>query len=389
MKRPPRTSSHARTAPGGSGRPTGTVFGIGLAALGVVALVATAVGPIEDTGHDEAPDPPNAMGAANPPAPEAAADGDEPPRAPRPTPIPILDCRDPRLDLDADERKALAAVGFSRCAMPFGVLLAADDRMPAPYLELAAAVLAEMLDQDHDGVPDDAALVALLRDRDAAWLAMPVDRRDWERRQLPRLERVLGYDIVIPAWWLDVRPGGPDARGRAVTVEEIHHFITQFGLSRLHPEIFGVEDWTSIIARETARAKCVFWQHPENDCPGRPAESPGDCSDPNCDVVEFFQQVVVLRAGMKPGWRGIGFPETAKELDSLLSPEFRAAIDDPAHHQLRRPLRFDYPVDRPASIPPRKTTVPDRRAPGPSASSRHEPTSAGAAGKGARCAARF
>ena len=77
----------------------------------------------------------------------------------------------------------------------------------------------ESLDQNRDGAPDDAALVALLRDRDVAWLAMPTDRRDWERRQLPRLERVLGYDIVIPAWWLDVRSKGPDARGRAVTVE--------------------------------------------------------------------------------------------------------------------------------------------------------------------------
>ena len=344
MTPPPRTISHARITPGGSRRSTPTMFGIGLAVLGVVAFAATAVESIEGIGHDEPPPPPTATDAVTPPAPEAAADGDEPPRASRPTPIPILDCRDPRLDLDADQRAALADVGFSRCAMPFGVLLAADDRMPAAYLELAAVVLAEMLDQDHDGVPDDAALVALLKNRDVAWLAMPTDRRDWERRQLPRLEGVLGYDIVIPAWWLDVRPDGPDARGRAVTVEEVHHFITQFGLSRLHPAVFGVDDWTSVIARETARAKCVFWQHPENDCPGRPARSPGDCSDPNCDVVEFFQQAVVLRAGMKPGWRGIGFPETAAALEPLLSPGFKAALDDPAYHQLRRPLRFDYPV---------------------------------------------
>ena len=339
----PRSISSARTTRGDFRRPDSTMFGIGLAVLGFVAFVATAIGPVGDTGLDDDPPVPTGSGTVNAPGPDA--DGDEPPRAARPKPIPILDCRDLRLDLDADQREALATVGLSRCAMPFGVLLAADDRMPASYLELAAAVLAEMLDQNRDGAPDDAALVALLQDRDVAWLAMPTDRRDWGRRQLPRLERVLGYDIVIPAWWLDVRPDGPDARGRAVTVEEIHHFITQFGLSRLHPEVFGVEDWTSVIARETARAKCVFWQHPENDCPGRPAEIPGDCSDPNCDVVEFFQQVVVLRAGMKPGWRGIGFPETPAALEPLLSPEFKAALDDPAHHQLRSPLRFDYPVD--------------------------------------------
>lgn len=354
----PRSISPTRTTRGDSRRPDSTMFGITLAVLGVVAFVATAAGPIEDTGRDD--DPPAATGSEPVKVPGPGGDEDERPQAARPKPIPILDCRDPRLDLDADQRAALAAVGFSRCAMPFGVLLAADDRMPDSYLALAAAVLAEMLDQNLDGSPDDAALVSLLRNRKVAWLAMPTDRRDWERRQLPRLERVLGYDIVIPAWWLDVRPDGPDARGRAVTVEEVHHFITQFGLSRLHPEIFGVEDWTSIIARETARAKCVFWQHPENDCPGRPAESPGDCSDPNCDVVEFFHQAVVLRAGMEPGWRGLGFPRTADALDRRLSAEFKAAIDDPAHHQLRRPLGFDYPVEELESTAPRETTD-DRR----------------------------
>ncbi len=248
------------------------------------------------------------------------------------------------LPLTDRERAALRAADLTRVAMPFGVLLAADRRMPAAYVEQSAAVLAEMLDQDVDGRADDPALVELLADRETAWLAMPVDRDDWEREQLPGLEGVLGYDIVIPAWWLRPVAEGPDARGRAVMVEEIHHFITQFGLSRLHPEVFGVEDWSSVIAREAARARCDFWQHPENDCPGRPAESPGDCGDPDCDVVEFFHQVVVLRAGMRPGWFGIGFPETTADLEARLGDEIKAAIDDPAHHQLRRPLGFDYPV---------------------------------------------
>ena len=263
---------------------------------------------------------------------------------PHPPAISIHDCRDPAVDLDQRQREVLSETGMTNVAMPFGVLLAADRRMPMPYVRQAAAVLAEMLDQDLDGEPDDPALVDLLADHSTAWLAMPVDEEDWERDQLPKLLRVLGYDIVIPSWWLDPVPGGPNAHGRAVIVEEIHHFITQFGLSRLHPEIFGVEDWNSVIARETRRAQCDFWQHPENECPNRRAEYPGDCSDPNCDVVEFYQQVVVLRAGMEPGWRGIGFPETAEELEARLGPEIRAAIDDPDLHQIRRPLGFDYPV---------------------------------------------
>ena len=258
-------------------------------------------------------------------------------------PVEVLDCSNPRLDLDEEERRVLSETGMTQCAMPFGILLAADKRMPEAYVRQAAGILAEMLDQDMNGTPDDPELVALLQERDTAWLAMPVDHEEWESTQLPQLLRVLGYDIIIPSWWMGVRSEKPDDHARAVMVEEVHHFITQFGLSRLYPEAFGVEDWRSVIARETRRAQCDFWQHPENDCPGSPGDVDGDCSDPNCDVVEFYQQVVVMRAGMEPGWRGIGFPENREELEEVLGAEIKAVMDDPAYHQLRTPLTFNYP----------------------------------------------
>ena len=259
------------------------------------------------------------------------------------SPVQVLDCMNPALNLNKEERSTLADTGMTQCAMPFGVLLAADKRMPEAYVHQAAGILAEMLDQNMDGEPDDPALVKLLQDRQIAWLAMPVDPETWEREQLPKLLQVLGYDIIIPSWWMGVRSNTPDDHARAVMVEEVHHFITQFGLSRLYPEVFGVEDWSSVIAQETARAQCDFWQHPENDCPGSPGDVDGDCSDPNCDVVEFYQQVVVMRAGMEPGWRGIGFPENREELESVLGEEIKAVMDDPAYHQLSTPLTFNYP----------------------------------------------
>ena len=259
------------------------------------------------------------------------------------TPVRVFECRDEALDLAEDERDALEAAGFTRCAMPFGVLIAADSNMPDAYVRQAAGILAEFLDQDIDGEPDDPELVAVLRRRDVGWLAMPIDPRAWEEEQLPQLEGVLGYDIIIPAWWMGLAGDTPNPRARAVMVEEVHHFITQFGLSEVYPDIFGVEDWSSVIARETDRAQCDFWQHPENDCPGSPGDIDGDCSDPNCDVVEFYQQVAVMRAGMEPGWSGIGFPNDASELEQLLGDEIKAVMDDPRYHQLQNPLTFQYP----------------------------------------------
>ena len=251
---------------------------------------------------------------------------------------------DPGLGLLERERAALRDAGMTRVAMPFGVLLAADAGMPPAYVVEAAAILAEMMDQDLDGVADDPVVAAALAGRDVAWLAMPMDPERWEEEQLPRLMEDLGYDIIIPEWWMEVSGPEPDRRGRAVMVEEIHHFMTQFGFSTVYPDVFGVKDWSSVLGRETDRARCTFWQHPENDCPGSPAEIPGDCTDPSCDAVEFYQQVAVLRAGMEPGWFGIGFPRGAGELEALLGAELKAAMDDPRYHQLRRPLTFGYPA---------------------------------------------
>ena len=255
----------------------------------------------------------------------------------------VLPTADARILLTPSQREALLEANMTQCAQPFGVLLAADERIPAQTLVLAARVLAELLDQDMDGIPDDLAVAAAVSNPNTAWLAMPHDEDDWENSQLPGLEGKLGYDIIIPTWWMigDEQPD-PD-RVKAVIVEEIVHFLTQFGYSTVYPAEFGVEDWSSIIARETQRALCNFWQHPENDCPGSPALSSGDCSDPNCEVVEFYQQVLVLNAGMEPGWRGIGFPETREELESLLSERMKRIMKDPTFHQLQKPLRFTYP----------------------------------------------
>lgn len=258
-------------------------------------------------------------------------------------PLTVYSCDDPAMGLGEDAGAALTDVGFTRCAMPFGVLIGADRAISKPYVKMVATILAELLDLDRDGNPDDPDVLAKLQRWDTAWLAMPSNPGEWEDAQLPILERHLGYDIIVPTWWMGSDSGQPDTQAKQVMVEEVTHFITQFGWSPVYPEQLGVEGWTSIIALETQRAQCDWWQHPENDCPDSPAEYPGDCSDPNCDVVEFYQQVLVLRAGMEPGWFGIGFPRTRDELESKLSDELKAMMDDPAFHQPSQPLQFSYP----------------------------------------------
>ena len=102
---------------------------------------------------------------------------------------------------------------------------------------------------------------------------------------------VLGYDIIIPNGD-GSSCASLDERARAVMVEEIHHFMTQ-SVSAVYPALFGVDGWDSVIARETMRAQCDFWQHPENDCPEDPRVVATVVIQ--AAMAEFYQQVVVTR----------------------------------------------------------------------------------------------
>ena len=259
-------------------------------------------------------------------------------------PLKVFSCDNDSLPISIGAKNALIKAGMSQCMMPFGVLLSADQNMPKSYLEMAGKILAEILDQDLDGIMDDSTLFEYVSNWQTGWLAMPTNHNQWETQQLPLLENELGYDIIIPSWWMGPTTLEPNSHSIAVMVEEITHFLTQFGYSPRYPEKFGVENWTSIISQEANRAQCIWWQHPENNCPNSPAQSNGDCSGSNCDVVEFYHQVLILRAGMVPGWFGINFPTSADELESLLSVEMKTLMDNPDYYQLNAPLTLNYPI---------------------------------------------
>jgi len=239
---------------------------------------------------------------------------------------------------------ALTEAGLTKCILPFGVIIGAASDVPDSYLTMTAKIVAELLDPDMDGTPNDPKVLGLIAGGQSVWFPMPTDEASWSSGVEESLGRTLqSYGIMIPKWWLgSFSSSGPNTRTKAVMVEELVHGFTQFGYGVAYPDVFGVNDWNSLIARETKAAQCNWWQHPENDCPGRPSVG-GDCSGPNCEVTEFYQQVVVLRAGMVPAWFGIGFPRNRDTLEAKLSDDIKAAIDNPQYNQLRQPLTFAYP----------------------------------------------
>ena len=95
---------------------------------------------------------------------------------------PILSLDDPMITISDVAKTALKSVGFTKCAMPFGVFIGADKDMPDAYVITAKNVVAEMLDPDKDGHVNDEAVLAEVSKWDEAWLAMPMDPEKWESK---------------------------------------------------------------------------------------------------------------------------------------------------------------------------------------------------------------
>ena len=96
-----------------------------------------------------------------------------------------------------------------------------------------------------------------------------------------------------------------------IRIEEVFHMFTQWGYGLEWPKQFGTtgNNWNaSTLTKECRKAKCVWWQHPENNCPDKMSTvkknqksckskdlCTGTCAGTNCDCVEWYQQVISLK----------------------------------------------------------------------------------------------
>jgi len=158
-------------------------------------------------------------------------------------------------------------------------------------------------------------------------------------------------------------PEYAEKKFKAIIQEEVFHMIHLIGYANAYPEAFGMDDFTSsIVGRETAQLECVKpgWWHPENQCPadsprkpGNPANTPlgyGGCSEPNCDVAEFYKQALFVSIGMSQYdnnsmpemWFSKYMPQTQDEMLKMLSPEFKNMIMSSKYHQVQKPITGNY-----------------------------------------------
>lgn len=130
---------------------------------------------------------------------------------------------------------------FSKQVKVFGLLVVATNTVADDKLLHAASMMAEYLDNDEDGVPDNPKVLEALVSRNTI-LVMGKDEdelRSIGRGVLPPGAKQSLYDY-------ETRPRGAEQGVFDAAIEEIIHPITDVGYALAYPEVFGTEPGSEV-----------------------------------------------------------------------------------------------------------------------------------------------
>ncbi len=172
------------------------------------------------------------------------------------------------LPLGEDAPEGFARV-FKTQVCVFGIRVYATAETPDEKVRHASNVLAQYLDNDEDGVPDNPDVVARMR-RNRAAIIMFATERDWGNTELEthipeRILRAMSLqDLYAEETHLD---GAAEGRFDAA-LEETLHLITSAGYADVYPAVFGERPHTTVAkAMDIARGghfRQVPRSYPEN-----------------------------------------------------------------------------------------------------------------------------
>jgi len=146
--------------------------------------------------------------------------------------------------------------GFNRKVEVFGIPIYATPRVEDRKLLHAANVMAQYLDNNADGKPDNPAVMKAMHNNQA-FLFMWFSEEEMSDLRLPKkgIGQDLGNDETIPDYVTRGKKGRFDA-----SLEEVLHLITHSGYASAYPSIFG-ENNSSRISAAMDKARGGHFDH--------------------------------------------------------------------------------------------------------------------------------
>lgn len=185
---------------------------------------------------------------------------------------------------------------FDRKVEVFGLGVYAEEGIRDAQLMHAAQIMAELLDNNEDGVIDDDALLAQLQQSSAF---MPIFMEEGSKAENDLFEHYDGSGAGAALYAQEVDEENPGRWGYDASVEEIMHTINSVGHVFVYPEAFQLQPNSSLLsdAMDIARGG-QFESIPSQ----YPAESwyhyDDDTCDYECMAIEYLYWAQVSWMGL-------------------------------------------------------------------------------------------
>ena len=236
---------------------------------------------------------------------------------------------------------------FDKSTVVFGIRLVGTEDVSETKFRHAAAVMAEYLDTDEDGAPDNPAVVDSMVERQAT-LIIPYDEAELEEvfdflsESLPpaRAETVQDLHAV------EIHPDGLPYSSTGnfdATLEEVLHLITQHGFAQAYPDVFGEQVGSEIAAAmDTARGG-QFETVPDS----YPSEAWYTYDDRSCDYGCQITEYTYWAATSLMGGQSVG--DRPQEIDIEWQLATRQAVEDrdPAVVEILSDPTYSFPLTLP------------------------------------------
>ena len=181
--------------------------------------------------------------------------------------------------------------GLTKYVDVYGCSIYAESTIPDAKVLHAAAVWAELIDNDEDGIVDDPALLTQLQNSQAI---MPIFQTDGNAASNAFFNNYNGNGAAAVLWDNEIDPSNTGNWGYDASVEEIIHTINAVGHASIYPLAFNTQANSSLLATAMDSARGGQWiAHPSN----YPANAWYHYDDNTCDyecmAIEYLYWMIV------------------------------------------------------------------------------------------------
>lgn len=185
---------------------------------------------------------------------------------------------------------------FTKYIDVFGCGIYAEASVSDEKILHAAAVWAELLDNDENGAADDPAILNELLLHEAM---MPIFESDGNAAMSTFFTNYTGDGVSAVLWQSEIDPSQTGHWGADATVEEIMHTINHIGHTNVYPSAFSMAPNSSLLSQAMDTARGGQWLSIPATYPTSAWYHYDDFTcDYNCMAIEYIYWMLVSNMGI-------------------------------------------------------------------------------------------